>query len=167
VATVAEVQSCDGFAVEAPDGVVGWVEETWLDSTDHPAAFAIRTPQGRRALLPVESVTAVDPDTQEVHVPANTELLELDAPRLEHANGSVAASWRTTGAVVGTEPAQIAPTAEPPTPSLTASRASTARHERPLWQIVTFALSALVALISFEIGLMFLVAYLVTGYPPY
>ena len=38
------------------------------------------------------------------------------------------------------------------------------RDEMPLWQIVLLSLSALAALITFEIGLMFLIAKLVTGH---
>jgi hypothetical protein len=43
MATIADLESCDGFAVETPDGLLGWVEETWLDRSDHPAALAVRT----------------------------------------------------------------------------------------------------------------------------
>ncbi|HLY94949.1 MAG TPA: hypothetical protein VKP14_08895 [Gaiellaceae bacterium] len=38
------------------------------------------------------------------------------------------------------------------------------RDEMPLWQIVALSFCALGALIAFEIGLMFLVAKLVTGH---
>ena len=41
-----------------------------------------------------ETVTAVDPDSQEVLVPTGAELQELAAPRLERSNGSAVASWR-------------------------------------------------------------------------
>jgi hypothetical protein len=36
--------------------------------------------------------------------------------------------------------------------------------ERPFWQIVAFSLCGLAALIAFEIGLLFLIAKLVTGH---
>lgn len=36
--------------------------------------------------------------------------------------------------------------------------------ERPLWQIIAFSLCGLAVLITFEIGLMFLIAKLVTGH---
>jgi len=42
--TVAELHSCDGFSIEGADGLLGWVEETWLDDSGHPAALAIRRP---------------------------------------------------------------------------------------------------------------------------
>jgi hypothetical protein len=164
MATVAELKTCDGFAVEAPDRLLGWVEETWLDRGDHPAALAIRTPDGRRGLLLAETVTAVDPDSQEVLVPTGAALQELDAPRLERSNGSVVASWRTTGATVGP---RASAAEESPLPALAAARMSTAHAQRPLWHTLGFALAALVTLVCLEIGAAFLVAYLVTGYPPY
>ena len=39
----------------------------------------------------------------------------------------------------------------------------TAQRERALWQIVAFALGSLAALVAFEIGLAYGIAYLVTG----
>ena len=65
---VAELQSCDGFSVDGADGLLGWVEETWLDDSGHPAALAVRTSDGRRALLALAAVRAVDADTQQVIV---------------------------------------------------------------------------------------------------
>src|SRR5437868_8827606 len=108
---IAELESCDGFTVEGPDGVLGWVEETWLDGAEHAGALAVRTCDGRRALLPAESVVAVDLDTQEVLVARGETLLELDAPRLENGAGQLVASWSTTGAVVepATRDAELAP----------------------------------------------------------
>jgi hypothetical protein len=162
MATIAELETCDGYAVEAPGGLVGWVEETWLDRADHPAALAVRTPDGRRALLLAERVRAVDPDAQEVLVEAGALLLELAPPRVATVEGEVTASWRTTGATV--EPEPLAPEAPPDSPAVAAARATTARVERPLWTIVAFALGCLATLVSAEIGLMFLVAWLVTGH---
>jgi hypothetical protein len=43
-------------------------------------------------------------------------------------------------------------------------RAARAREELPLWQIVAFSLCGLATLITLEIGLMFLIAKLVTGH---
>jgi hypothetical protein len=162
--TVAELQSCDGFAVEGRGGVLGWVEETWLDASGHPGALAVRTPDGRRALLLTDAVTAVDPGTQEVLVEADTTLLELDAPRLEDDGGAVAALWRTTGAVVEPLPAALPSEAAPSWPAVAASRAATVHRERPPWQIVALFLGSLAAIVAFEIALAFLVAYLVTGH---
>jgi len=162
MATIAELETCDGFAVETPDGLLGWVEETWLDRSDHPAALAVRTPDGRRGLLLAETVRAVDPDTQEVLVEAGTSLVELAAPRLARVDGAVAASWRTTGAIV--EPTPMPLGASPASPAVAAARTATVHVERPLWSIVVFALGLLATLVSAEIGLMFLVAWLVTGH---
>jgi hypothetical protein len=158
MATVAELQSCDGFSVEGADGLLSWVEETWLDDSDHPAALAVRTSSGRRGLLPADAIRAVDPDTQQVIV-ANPQLQELDAPRLATFDSALAASWRTTGALI--DPAAAAP-ATPPA-ALAASRSLTAHRERPFWQIAVFMLAGLATLVAFEIGLDFFVAYLVTG----
>lgn len=159
MATVAELQTCDGFIVEGPDGCLGWVEETWLDAEDHPGAVAVRTPDGRRALLLAESVQAVDPDAQEVLVGANAELLALEPPRL--AGDGLTATWRASEEHV--PPAPAAAHAAPAAPALVAARASTAHRERAPWKTVVFGLACLAALIGFEIGLAFGIAYLVTG----
>lgn len=162
MATVAELRTCDGFTVETPDGCLGWVEETWLDAADHPVALAVRTADGRRALLRADAVQAVDPDAQEVVVAAGAELLELDAPRVERLEDEPAAAWRPTGATVAAAPA--AAHEAPSAPGLAAARAATARHERPLWQTIAFAFGVLASLIAFEIGLAFGAAVLVTGH---
>jgi len=160
MATVAELQSCDGFSIEGADGLLGWVEETWLDDSGHPAALAVRTRTGRRALLLTDAIRAVDADAQQVIVAAQPELQELDAPRIASADTAVTASWQTTGTLH--EPA--GPASASPPPALAASRMLTARHERPLWQIVAFALGCLASLVAFEIGLDFFVAYIVNGH---
>jgi hypothetical protein len=97
-----------------------------------------------------------------VLIAADAALLELDAPRIASSDGTLAASWRTTGAVVEAAPAEEE---APPSPALAASRAATAVHERPLALTVAYALGALTSLIAFEIGLAFLAAYLATGHP--
>jgi hypothetical protein len=163
MATVAQLHSCDGFTVESPDGCLGWVEETWLDSDDHPAAVAVRTADGRRALLLAEAVEAVDPDAQEVLVGAGVDLLALEPPRLASADGTVAATWRATSEHLVATPAGAH--AVPAKPALVAARATTATHERALWQTVLFALGCIAGLIAVEIGLAFGIAYLVTGQP--
>jgi hypothetical protein len=163
MATIAELESCDGFAVEATAGLLGWVEETWLDGEGRPGALAVRTPAGGRALLLAQDVEAVDAVTQEVLLRADARLHELDAPRLESVDGRIAASWATTGAAVEPEPAPIAAESEPAAPAVAAARAATAHVERPLPFIVAFAFCALAAIVAFQIALAFLVAYLVTG----
>src|SRR5437588_736060 len=84
------LRGTDGFLVESPDGDVGLVEEIWLDAADEPQALAVRTPDGRHALLPGEVVLAVDRDHRWVVVPERPELLEL------RCTGST--SWVPTGA---------------------------------------------------------------------
>jgi hypothetical protein len=162
VTTSAELETCDGFTVEAPGGALGWVEETWLDAAGCPGAFAVRTAHGQRALLLVDAVQAVDPDTQEVLVRADVALLELAAPRIASLDRDLVAVWSTTGATL--EAAPVAPHAQPPAPVLLASRAATRPSERPLWQVVAFALGCLAAVVGLEIALAFAAAYLVTGH---
>jgi hypothetical protein len=163
MATVAQLQSCDGFTVEGPAGCLGWVEETWLDGDDHPAAVAVRTVDGRRALLLAEAVVAVDPDAQEVLVGPEVDMLALDPPRLADVDGTIAATWRATDEHLVATP--TAAHAAPVKPALVAARTTTATHERALWQTVLLALAFLAGLIAAEIGLAFGVAYLVTGHP--
>lgn len=162
MATVTQLRTCDGFTVESPDGCLGWVEETWLDGDDHPAAVAVRTTDGRRALLLAEAVRAVDPDAQEVLVEADVELLALEPPRLASADGTIAATWRATDEHLVATPAGAHALPEPA--ALVAARATTATHERALWQTIIFALTFLATLIAAEIGLAFGIAYLVTGH---
>jgi hypothetical protein len=164
--TVAEVATCDGFTVEAPDGALGWVEESWLDATDHPGAFAVRTAEGRRALLSADAVQAIDLDTLELFVAPDAVMLELEAPRITSLDGDAVASWRTTGATVE-HSSVLAPHAKPAAPSLAASRAASQHAERPFPQIIAIGLACLAALIAIEITLAFTIAYLVTGHPAY
>lgn len=163
MATIAQLHSCDGFTVEGPAGCLGWVEETWFDSGDHPAALAVRTADGRRALLLAEVVEAVDPDAQEVLVGAEVDLLALEPPRIASVDGTIAATWRATDEHLVATPAGAH--AVPEQPALAAARAATATHERALWQTIVFALAFLAGLIAAEIGLAFGIAYLVTGRP--
>jgi hypothetical protein len=107
MATVTELPTCAGFTVEAPGGLLGWVEEARRDE------LVIRTPDGGRGSVPLADVRAIDPDAQEV---------------------------------------------------LVRTRRAEAPEERPLWQILAFTLGGLATLVTAEIGLMFLVAWLVTGH---
>src|SRR5207244_12555977 len=46
-----QLHDTDGFRVESSEGTLGWVEEVWLDDADEPCALAVRTREGRRAVL--------------------------------------------------------------------------------------------------------------------
>jgi hypothetical protein len=102
----------EDFAVESPDGMIGRVEEIWLGPAGEPRALALRTRDGRRALLLDEDVLAVDRERHRVVVGRPPELMELDAPRLDSTrSGGLAATWSTTGEVVRPAP-------RPPLPRL-------------------------------------------------
>lgn len=146
--TLAELRECDGFHVDGPAGEVGIVEETWLDEQGRPAALAVRGARGRRGLLLAEDVIGVDPDANEVLVRPGARLLELEWPRLEdEGNGHPAAEWRTTGAFVPLEPTGK-PGAEVVVP----------------WQAAAKLIGAITLILGVQMGLAFLVAYLVTGH---
>jgi len=162
MATVAELQTCDGFTIEGPDGCLGWAEETWLDADGHPGAIAIRMADGRRALLHADAVLAVDPDAQEVLVGPDADLFALDPPRLADAD---TATWSATSEhlTVTAAPAH----APPELPALAAARAATSQRDGAVWHSIAIALACIATLVAFEIGLAFGVVYLVTGNPPY
>jgi hypothetical protein len=173
MATVVERRAadCDGFRVESPKGLVGWVEETWRGATGESVALAVRTIDGRRGLLPVEDTETVLGESEEVVVGSHSALLELDAPRVEAIVGDgggpavASASWRTTGATL-----ELAPP-----PSVLRQRMLVLRpwrlappprgEERPVWQTIGLLYTGIGVLIAVEIGLAFLVAYLVAGRP--
>jgi hypothetical protein len=157
---VAHLASCDGFTVDSPAGCLGCVEETWLDDAGHPAALALRTADGGRALLLADAVRGVDADAQEVFVADDAVLRRLEPPRVERLDDRPTASWRA-GATV--EPVFAAGHAAPVGSALVAARARTGRVERPLWHTVLLALACLALLVAAEIGLDFGIAYLVTG----
>jgi hypothetical protein len=146
---------CDGFCVDDPHGVIGWVEETWLGADDEPAALALRLVDGRRGLLLATDVETVRPEREHVLMQAGARLLELGPPHLVRDG---AATWETTGELV-----------EPPPPE--GLRAHTVLELRPWrlrparseWRPLAIMFPALAGLIAFEIALMFTVAYLVTG----
>ena len=165
MALVTQLASCDGFTVESADGCLGWVEETWLDEAGHPAALALRTSDGRRALLLADEVQAVDPDAQEVFVARGAALRGLEPPRLQTLGGEPSALWGTFGSIE--EPATAPAHAVPAAPALAAARTGTRPGARPLWHIVAFAFGCLALLIGVEIALAFGIAILVTGSPPY
>lgn len=162
MALVTQLQTCDGFTVEAPDGCLGWVEETWLDDDGHPGALAVRTSTGQRALLFTEEVLAVDPDAQEVLVGGDADLRVLEPPRLTSADTAI---WHATEEhMIATSAAAHA---VPRAPALAAARAATSQRDRAVWRVIAIALGCIATLVAVEIGLAFGIAYLVTGYPPY
>src|SRR5438552_259053 len=159
---------CDGFRVESPEGLLGWIEETWLGPSREPTALAIRTIDGRRGLLVAGEIETVDLERELVVMRRGGRLLELDVPHAEIASvdgaADVSASWQTTGEVL-----------EPPLPPGPVRRALLALRpwrlapprrpeaERPLWQIVAVLYTSLALIVTLVIGLAFLVARLVTG----
>ncbi len=157
-----ELLGCDGFRLESPKGLVGWVEETWLGPGDDPAAFAIRTTDAREALLLVEDVARVSSESELLQMRAEARLLELDVPRLETSpSNGPSASWRTTGNVL-----------EPPDPPGVAARALLAirpwrltpphrpEAERPFWVTLVAVYAALTLIVLLLIGLDYLAASL-------
>jgi hypothetical protein len=168
MATVARsnLNGCEGFRLESPEGLLGWVEETWLGASGEPVALAIRTIDGRDGLLLAEDVEGVAHESEFLTIGAEARLLELDIPRVEtsSANG-LTASWRTTGelleplpeppgavdrALLAIRPWRLAP---PPRPGA----------ERPLWQQVVVLYTGLALIVSLVIGLSFLVAWIASG----
>lgn len=157
---------CEGFRLEGPKGLLGWVEETWLGEGDEPVALAIRTIDGRDGLLPVEDVEALDREAERLRMRAGARLLELDIPRVDPASSNgLVASWRTTGApleplpeppgavdraLLAIRPWRLAPPPEPET-------------EKPLWLLLGGLYAVLTVIVLGMIGLCFLIAWLAAG----
>jgi hypothetical protein len=150
---------CDGFRVEAPRGLLGWVEETWLGPDAEPAALAVRTLDGQRGLLLADDVVSVLGDEETVVLRPETRLLELGPPRIDGT--PLHASWSTTGATI-----------EPPAPPGPIRRAVLARRpwrlappagprELTVWQIALLLyagivlLGAIVMLAAFAVAAAF------------
>ena len=172
MATVAEtnarLRETDGFVVESPDGDLGWVEEVWVREANEPAALAVRTADGRHALLLGEDVLAVDRENRLVVVPREPALFELDVPRLATTRGKgrairLAASWTTTGALLPVSPRRHHLSRFPSRPSEATPSVPTESLERPLWQPVAVLIASLVLIVAFTITLAFVIARLVTG----
>jgi hypothetical protein len=161
----AQLRATDGFLVESPEGDIGRVEEVWVDEAEEPCALAVKTTDGRHALLLGEEVVTVDREQRWVVVQPRPALLELDPPRLTalgHGAGRakrIAASWATTGALVPVS------TRSPRGPSLHLPRLTVTADgdERPLWQLVTVLYTVLAFVVAFVITLAFLMAWLVSG----
>src|SRR5919197_3115793 len=163
-----ELVGCEGFRLESPQGLLGWVEETWLSPSAEPVALAIRTVDGRDGLLLAGDIETVDGEGEMLTMRAEARLLELDVPRVDTTSSNgLAASWRTTGAplepppeppgavdraLLAIRPWRIAP---PPLPAA----------ERPLWQQVAILYSALTLIVVGMIAVAFIVAWIATGNP--
>jgi hypothetical protein len=164
----ARLVGCDGFRVESAEGLLGWVEETWLGPEREPAALAVRTVDGRRALLLVDELERAVPESCFVVARPGARLLELDVPRVEVERVGrtpvVSASWTTTGetleapaspgvlarALLALRPWRLAP---PPRSDA----------ERPLLQLVAILYTAVTVLVVLVIALAFLVAWIAAG----
>jgi hypothetical protein len=161
---VERLWTSEGFAVESPAGPIGWVEEVWLDDRGRPLALAMRTVDGRRALLLAEQIAAVDDEHQLIVVEHDPPLLELDAPRLITSDdgGSLRAFWATTGetlapAKVGRLPLAIRLQSRRPRVGLAEA------GSWPLWKTVAVLYATIALLLLLMMTLAFSVAWLVTG----
>jgi hypothetical protein len=161
-----QLSGTEGYTVETAEGPLGHVEEVWLGPHDEPLALAVRTTDGRRALLLGEQVRTVERDYRWVVTQPWPALLELDAPRLASASGEggrrIVARWQTTGAPL------LAPVPRPlgPLSRLLAKPAVPAPSEpaeRSLWQVVAILYGALALIVAIVIALAFLIPWLVTG----
>jgi hypothetical protein len=163
MAALAELRASDGFRVETPRGPLGVVEDVWLGEQGEAQALAVRTVDGRHALLLREDVEAVLTEEHQIVVD-RPRLLELAAPQMERAEtdgGSrLAASWATTG--------DLLPLPAPPPLRLPfrsqPSAAEGERPETPLWKMVAVLWSGIAFLAASVIGLVFLIAVLTAGH---
>jgi hypothetical protein len=172
MATIAErsrqLRETEGVLVVSREGAIGRVEEIWVDEANRPRALAVRTNDGRHALLLGEDVVAVQHEQGWVVAPSRPTLLELKSPRLSTvADGGsseprIAASWQTTGAIL---PAAPRPTRRwrLPFPDLRRSAVRPDSIERPLWRTGATLYAVLVFVVAFVITLAFVIARLVSG----
>jgi hypothetical protein len=156
---------CEGFRLESPHGIAGWVEETWLGAADEPVALVIRVIDGRDGLLVGEDVETVDREHERLTMRSGARLLELELPHVHSSsNGVMSASWRTTGA-----PLELPEQPDVVSRALLAVRpwrlASPPRawSQRPAWVNVLVLYIAIALFVGLLIGLDFLIAKLVTG----
>jgi hypothetical protein len=155
-----ELRGTEEYAVETPAGSIGRVEEIWLGPAGDPQALAVRTTDGGHALLLDEDVRTVDREHRWGVVDEHPALLELGAPRLVSRDGRVTARWATTGAVVRPEPPV----------RLGGLRDALRLHslhvvDRPFWQLIAILYGAVMSIVLFGVGLVFLVTWLATGSP--
>jgi hypothetical protein len=166
-AVATAIGNCDGYTVATPAGVVGWVEEMWLDDSDSARALAVRLLDGRRGLLVRDEIDEVEHERRMVTIGTGAHILRLEPPHVhDGSNGARVASWAATGAPLELpEPAGVVRSAlvglhRPVVPKTTDGGLSTFR--------TIVAMFAAIAVIGISvIGLDILVAYLATGHPPY
>ena len=166
-AVATAIGNCDGYSVGTPAGVVGWVEEMWLDDSDSATALAVRLLDGRRGLLIRDQIDEVAHERRAVTIAAGARILRLEQPHVHDGpDGAPVASWAATGATLELpEPAGVVRGAlaglhRPAVPRTTDGGISTFR--------TIGAMFASIAVIGLAvIGLDILIAYLATGHPPY
>jgi hypothetical protein len=78
-----ELAGCEGFRLESPQGLAGWVEETWLGAADEPVALVIRLIDGRDGLLLAQDVETVMREKELLTMRSGARLLELELPHVE------------------------------------------------------------------------------------
>jgi hypothetical protein len=155
---------CDGYRVLGADEVLGSVEELWLGAADEPVAAVVRLLDERRGLVGAEDVAAVVPAEESLTLASDARLIRLDPPYVEQpANGFSSATWRATGEVLQLplqryERSGLLDSSGP---------RQSAPRERPVWQTIVTLYLVLAAIVCSMIGLDILLAYLVTGSPPY
>jgi hypothetical protein len=160
--------TCDAFRVLGPSGLLGWVEEVWLGAVEEPAAVVVRLLDGRRGLLLADDVLNVAPDEESLTTNPEARLLQLDTPHMQFdADGGLTAAWHTSGDALElpAAPGRVRdllvsfrrPTAAEPSHTAV----------RPVWKTIGLMYLLLSVLAGAGIGFSYLIAYLVTGAPPY
>jgi hypothetical protein len=166
-AVATAIGNCDGYSVSTPAGVVGWVEEMWLDDSERATALAVRLLDGRRGLLVRDEIDEVAHERRAVTISTGARILRLEPPHVhDGVNGAPIASWAASGAPLELpEPAGLIRSAlvglhRPAVP--TTSEGGVSTFQTIVTMFVTIALIGVMV-----IGLDILVAYLATGHPPY
>jgi len=171
IQTQTQIGNCDGFSIVTPLGLIGWVEEMWIDRAGEPSALALRLLDGRRGLLIAAEIEEVVREHRLITVGRGVRVLELEPPHVNpgwSSDESLTASWTTTGRSLrlpeppGQLHGAILSLHRPLVPA-----ANGAKLEQPIWQVVTLMYTGLVLIAGALIGLDILIAYLATGRPPY
>jgi hypothetical protein len=163
------LSGCDGFGVLTPLGLVGWVEELWLDASNEPVAVAVRLLDGRRGLLFAAEIDEVAAERRTVSIGDGARILELEPPHLlegaPEGPQALTASWRATGTplLLPDPPGRLREALI----SLHRPTVAVEKRERPILQLAAAMYAVLVLIACSLIGLDILVAYLATGGPPY